>query len=110
VSSKESTFSKEGGHKSQETFFSEFWAEMFFCCGRPYYTDPYSPYDSIHLVQPYRFGMEIEAFQAQISRQIFVFCSLFLGRTKQSVQLTVGMENEAEGGRTTIQFWHEKRG
>jgi len=62
--------------------------------------DPYSPYG---------FGKEIEAFRARISRRIFVFCSVFLGRTKQSIQLTMGMENEAEGGRTTIRFWHEKQ-
>jgi hypothetical protein len=45
-------------------------------------------------VQSYGFGMEIEAFQAQFSRGISEFLWLFLGRTKQSVKLTVGMENE----------------
>jgi hypothetical protein len=39
----------------------------------------------------------------------FRFC-LFLGRTEQSVQLTVGTENEVQGGRTTVRFWHGKRG
>jgi hypothetical protein len=40
--------------------------------------------------------MKIEKFWAQISRRISIFCSLFLGRTKQSVQLTVGTKNEVQ--------------
>jgi hypothetical protein len=49
VSSKEGTFSKELGHKSQEKFFCVFLAELFFCCGRPYCTDPYSPYSTVRI-------------------------------------------------------------
>jgi hypothetical protein len=56
-----SMFSKEIGHKSQGNFSFDFWAELFFCCGRPYYTDLYSLYNFIQFVLPYRFGMEIEA-------------------------------------------------
>jgi hypothetical protein len=71
---------------------------------------PYSLYESIQSVQQYGFGTEIEEFWAQISRWIFVFYSLFLGRTEQSLQLTVGMEKEAEGGQTAAWFWHGKQG
>jgi hypothetical protein len=90
VSNKEGTFFEERGHDSRENFFCEFLAEIFFCCGRPYCTDPYSP------VQPYRFGTKIEEISGMDFEADFCFCSLFLGRTEQSVQLTVGTENKVE--------------
>jgi hypothetical protein len=102
VSSKEGTFSKEGGHESQETFFLSFGPKYFSAVGgRTVCMDPYSRMD---------LAWKSRHFGHRISRQISVFCSLFLGRTEQFVQLTVGTENEAEGGRTTVRFWHEKRG
>jgi hypothetical protein len=44
VSSKEGTYFEEGGHDSREKISVNFWPKYFFYCGRPYYTDPYSPY------------------------------------------------------------------
>jgi hypothetical protein len=104
VSSKEGMFFEESGHDSREFFFCEFLAEIFFCCGRTYCTDPYNLYKSIQSIQSYGFGTKIEKVWAQILRQISVFCSLFLGRTEQFVQLTMGMENEAEVARQQYSF------
>jgi hypothetical protein len=47
VSSKEGMFFEESGHDSQEKIPVNFLAEIFFCCGRSYYTDLYSPYNSV---------------------------------------------------------------
>jgi hypothetical protein len=51
-----------------------------------------NPYDSVQSVQLYGFGTKIEKYWARIS----ILCSLFLGRTKHSVQLTMGTKNELE--------------
>jgi hypothetical protein len=72
VSSKEGTFSKEGGHKSQEKISVSFGPNYFSAVGgrtvriRTVCTD--SPYNAI--------WHEIEAFWAQFSRQFqnFVRC------------------------------------
>jgi hypothetical protein len=64
VRNKEAMFSKERGHNSRETKIVSFYAKIFFCCGRSYCMDPYSPYDYVQSIQLYGFGMEIEAFQA----------------------------------------------
>jgi hypothetical protein len=64
--------------------------ESFFCYGRSYCTDLYSLYNSTDLVQKSR------QLWAQILRQISDFCSLFLGHTKQSVQLTFGTKIEVQ--------------
>jgi hypothetical protein len=91
VSSKEGMFFEESGHDSRENFSVNFWPKYFSAVGgRTVRIRTHS------CTVQYGFGMEIEKFWAWISRQISVFCSLFLGRTEQSVQLTVGMENEAE--------------
>jgi hypothetical protein len=94
VSSKEGTFFEESGHDSREKIYVNFLAEIFFCCGMPYCTDPYSLYDSLQSVQPYGFGMEIEANFGTVFEAIFRFSVVVLGRTEESVQWTVGMENE----------------
>jgi hypothetical protein len=60
VSSKEGMFSKEGGHDSREKKLCEFLAEIFFCCGRSYCTDPY---DSVQL---YEFGHENRCISGMI--------------------------------------------
>jgi hypothetical protein len=65
-------------------------AELFFCCGRSYCTDPYSPYNSMDLAWKSR------QFWACFFED-FRFCLLFLGRTEQSVQLTVGTDFEVHG-------------
>jgi hypothetical protein len=58
-------------------------AEIFFCCGRPYCTDLYSPNNSTDLAQKSR------QFWARFSR-LFLDFYLFLCRMEQSIQLTVG--------------------
>jgi hypothetical protein len=87
-------FSKKRKVQILRKIFCGFLAEIFFCCGRPYCTNLYSPYDSIQFVESYGFGTKIEAFRARILRQISIFCSLFLGRMEQSVHPTVGTKNE----------------
>jgi hypothetical protein len=85
---------QERGHDSQEKFSVNFWPKYFSVVGgrtvriRTVHTIPYSR--TMDLAQKSRH------FGHRISRQISVFCSLFLGRTEQSVQLTVGTENEVE--------------
>jgi hypothetical protein len=54
-------------------------ALLFFCCERPYCTDPYSPYG---------FGMKIKAVLGTFFE---VDCFLFPGCMEQSVQQTVGI-------------------
>jgi len=70
--------------------FCDLWAELFFCYGRPYCTDSYSLYSHTDLTWKSR------RIRARISRQILDSCSLFPGRMEQSVQLTVGTENEVQ--------------
>jgi hypothetical protein len=69
--------------------FCEFWAELFFYCGRPYCTDPYSPHN------PYRFGMEIEAVLGTVFEADFRF--LF------AVSWPYGTVR-------TVDCWHGKQG
>jgi hypothetical protein len=93
VSSKEGTFFKERGHDSREKNSVNFWPKYFSAVGGRTVRIRTVPVQS---VQSYGFGTEIEAFLARFSRQISDFLWLFLGRTEQSVQLTVGTENEVQ--------------
>jgi hypothetical protein len=83
VSNKEGMFFEEGGHDSRE--FCEFLAEIFFCYGRSYCMDPYSPYDYVQSVQSYRFGIEIEVIFDTVFKAIFRFLVVVFGHTIQSV-------------------------
>ena len=67
-------------------FFLFFWASYFFAMGGC----------AVRVCTTYEFGTKIEAFRAQFSKRISKFWWLFMGRTEQSVQLTVCMENEVQ--------------
>jgi hypothetical protein len=57
--------------------------------------DPYIPYDSVQSVQPYRFGMEIEAIFGTVFGAIFSFSVVVFG---------------PYGTVRTVDCGHEKRG
>jgi hypothetical protein len=92
VSSLEGTFPKEKEGTNPKKFFLCFWAELFFCCGRPYCTDPYSPYNFIQL---YGFGTEIEAVLGTIFKVDFRILFVVSG---------------PYGTVRTTDCWHENRG
>jgi hypothetical protein len=85
VSNKEGMFSKEGGHESREKISVSFGPNFFFCCRRPYCTDPYSLYG---------FGTKIKVASSMDFKADFIFLFIFLGRMEESIKLTMGIENE----------------
>jgi hypothetical protein len=87
---------KQRGHVVQgkwarfpRKFFCEFLAEIFFYCGRLYYTDPYSPYDS---VQSYGFGIEIEVIFGTIFEDFFRFSVAIFGPYRTIRTMNYGHE------------------
>jgi hypothetical protein len=71
--------------------------KIFFCCGRPYCTNPYSPYG---------FGTEIEAILGTVFKAIFRFSMVVFGPYKTVRTADCGYGR----GWTAVRFRHEKRG
>jgi hypothetical protein len=92
VSSKEGTFSKELGHESQKKI-CDFWTELFFCCGRSYYTNSYRSYSVYNSVQSYGFGTEIEIVLGTDFEAKVIFMFIVYGSYKTM---------------HTIDYWHGK--
>jgi hypothetical protein len=106
VSSKEGTFFEESGHNSREKNSMNFWPKFFFCCGRSYCTDPYSPYG---YVQSYGFGTEIEAIFGTVLEAIFRFSVVVFGPYETVRTVDCGHEKTRYiRGRTAVRFWHGK--
>jgi hypothetical protein len=101
VSSKEGTFFEESGHDSREKIFVNFWPKFFFVVG--------GRTVRIHTVS-YRFGTEIEAIFGTIFKAFQIFYGCFWVVRNSLYSGLWAQKTRYERGRTTVRFWHRKRG